>query len=75
MKKTFVTFGQDHAHRVNGETFDKDCVAVIETEHQNDGRAVAFELFGPKFCMEYGEEYWNHETQMKWFPRGYIKAN
>jgi hypothetical protein len=32
--KTYVTFGQDHAHAVNGKTFDKDCVAIIHSEHE-----------------------------------------
>lgn len=28
--KTYVTFGQAHVHRINGKTFDADCVACIE---------------------------------------------
>ena len=27
--KTYVTFGQDHIHRVNGQLLDKDCVAIV----------------------------------------------
>jgi len=74
MHKTYVTFGQDHTHRVNNETIDKDCVAVIKSEGPYEGREIAFELFGPKFCFEYPERYWK-EDRMKYFPRGYIKVN
>ena len=35
--KTYVTFGFDHAHAINGKTFDKDCVAVIESESAENG--------------------------------------
>jgi hypothetical protein len=71
--KTFVTFGQTHAHHVNGETFDHNCVAVIESEGPVEGRTKAFELFGCEFCFEYPEKYWDEE-KLKYFPRGYINA-
>jgi hypothetical protein len=66
--KTFVTFGQGHTHRVNGKTFDCDCIAVVDGD-----RAKVFEIFGPKFCFEYPEENWD-EGKMKFFPRGYIEV-
>ena len=69
--KTYITFGSAHTHRVNGKTLDKDCVAVIESPSHQEGRAKAFELFGPKFCFETPEEYWD-EDKMRFFPRGYI---
>jgi len=65
--KTFVTFGQDHIHEVNGKTIDKDCVAVVYGD-----RDKVFEIFGPKFCFEYPEDRWDDE-KMKYFPRGYIE--
>lgn len=72
--KTYVTFGQNHTHSVNGETIDKDCVAVITSENAGTGRALAFEMFGPKFCMEYPEKYFNSDM-MQHFPRGLIMVN
>jgi len=71
--KTYITFGQDHAHSVNGKTFDKDCVAVIEADDAAQGRAKAFEYFGKKWCFEYPEAFWTHE--MSYYPRGYINVN
>lgn len=66
--KTYVTFGQEHVHRVNGKTLDKDCVAVV-----NGNREKVFELFGQKFCFEYPEDLWDKE-KMKYFPRGYVEV-
>jgi hypothetical protein len=72
--KTYITFGQDHTHRVNNQTFDKNCVAVIESDNAVTGRAKAFELFGHEWSMEYPEKYWDDKS-LEWFPRGCIKAN
>jgi len=71
--KTYITFGYNHIHEINGVVFDKDCVAVIQTpgDDNSAGRIKAFEMFGPKFCFEYPEQYWN-EDKLKYFPRGYI---
>jgi hypothetical protein len=51
--KTYVTFGHSHMHRINGNIFDKDCVAVVSGD-----RKKVFELFGDKFCFEYPEDHW-----------------
>jgi len=71
MAKTYVTFGGDHTHRINGFTIDCDCVAVIECEDAADGRKKAFELFDRKFCFEYHEGLFDNES-MKFFPRGFV---
>lgn len=68
-KVTFVTFGQDHRHVIDGKVFDKDCVAVVK-----GGREKVFELFGRKFCFEYPESHWD-DSKMRFFPRGCIEAN
>lgn len=72
--KTYVTFGQIHTHSINGKTFDKDCVAVIECKDAKEGRERAFEYFDSKFCFEYPEDSFNHDD-MKYYPRGLINVN
>jgi hypothetical protein len=67
--KTYVTFGQVHVHSINGKTFDKDCVAVV-----NGNRDKVFEIFGGVFCFEYPEDTWNEE-EIKYYPRGYITVD
>ncbi len=71
--KTYITFGQDHRHVINGVIYDRDCVAVIESENEKTGREKAFELFGNKFCFEYPERYFKTDNMMH-FPRGLIKV-
>jgi len=71
MPKHYVTFGQVHTHRINGVTFDADCVARFEVESTQQGHERAFEMFGPKFCFEYSEEEFPHEA-MHFYPRGFI---
>lgn len=72
--KTYVTFGQEHTHRVNGKLFDKDCVAVIEARDMTEGRQLAFDYFGPKFCFTYNEAGFQR-VDMEYFPRGFIEVN
>lgn len=72
--KTYVTFGQDHAHAINDKTFDKDCVAIINCDSKAHGRTLAFEYFGLQFCMEYSEVYWTKD-KLRFYPRGYIEVN
>ena len=71
--KTYVTFGQTHTHSINGRTFDKDCVAVIESNSASEGRKKAFDTFGPKFCFEYSEDEFDFDS-MRYFPRGLIEV-
>lgn len=73
MPKTYVTFGFDHKHIIGDQVFDKDCVAVIDHDENEDGRSLAFEYFGKRFCFEYPEKYFDHDA-MSYFPRGFIEV-
>lgn len=66
--KTYVTFGQDHWHKVNGKIFNCDCVAVV-----NGDREKVFELFGPAFSFEFREGIWD-DGLMHLYPQGYIEV-
>jgi hypothetical protein len=68
--KVYITFGQIHVHSVNGKTFDKNCVAVIECSSYSDGREKAFGYFLDKWHNCYEDE-----PEMFWFPRGLIEVN
>ena len=57
--KTYVTFGFDHKHVIDEKEIDKDCVAVISCADAAEGRKIAFELFGRKFCFEYPEDHFD----------------
>lgn len=71
MPKTYVSFGQQHVHKVCGHILDRDCIARIEAKTVGEGRAKVFKYFGPKFCFEYHEDEFNMDN-MKYFPRGFI---
>ena len=75
--KTYVTFGQDHTHEINGTTFDRDCVGIIHGSSATEGRELAFKYFNDKFCNTYGKEHFdkNRERWERLFPRGYIEVN
>jgi len=68
MAKYYFTFGQGHAHRVNGKTFDCDSVVEIEAESLNDARDKMVAAFGDKWSHCYGE----YQPTMNYFPRGII---
>lgn len=70
--KHYVTFGQAHAHRVQGKTLDCDTVAVYEAASWEEGREKAFDLFGDKFFTNYHGDEWNEAEMLPYFPRGYV---
>lgn len=75
MERFIVTFGQQHTHRVNNITFDKDSVAVIKAENHNEARNIAFDLFQNRFMTSYDESIFDKENLIKYFPRGKMEAN
>jgi len=72
MNKYYITFGQNHAHSVNGKTFDKDCVAEIKAETSWEAHKQAMDIFDKKFhnCHEESEL----ERVIQYYPRGIIKV-
>lgn len=71
--KTFITFGQGHAHRHGNVTLDCNIVAVIERPTEKEARDRAFELWGDKWAFSYPEHRFGPEQQ-KFFPRGTIEV-
>ncbi len=72
-QNTYITFGFDHIHVIDGVLFDRNSVAVIENVTPAEGREKAFQLFGPKFCFEYPEKHFPFDSLEKFYPRGLIK--
>ena len=64
MPKTYITFGQEHVHNINGKTFDKDCVAEVNLPEE-EARAI----FMPKFCFSYTDL---DAVNLEYYPRGII---
>lgn len=70
--KLYVTFGSVHNHIIDGVYFNHNCVAEIECKDYYDGRRIAFEVFGPKFCTTYTEE--EIQDSLHYYPKGIIKV-
>jgi hypothetical protein len=66
MPTAYFTFGQSHAHRVNGKTFDCDSVVKITSE---DPRQTMWDHFGAKWAMQYDDV----PPNMHYYPRGIIE--
>lgn len=66
MKTFYFTFGQTHVHSVNGFTYDKDIVVVINSESEIEARKIMFDHFGEKWGFCY-----IRKPNMDFFPRGF----
>jgi hypothetical protein len=64
----YFTFGQNHLHRVNGKTFDCDCVVKISAENAKACRDKMFDVFGRRWSMQYDDM--PQEMLDKYYPRG-----
>ena len=73
MNNYFISFGQIHAHRVNGKTFDCDCLACIKAEDMESARQLAFDYFEGRWFTCYPED--QIEDILHYFPRGIINVN
>jgi hypothetical protein len=67
MKTSWFTSGQQHSHRLDSVTLDRDTIVRITDE---DPRAKMFELFGDKWSMEY-----SYCPTMEFFPGGCYDIN
>lgn len=75
MNRYIITFGQQHAHRVNGITFDKDSVAVVTADNEEEARAFAQDVFKNEYHSSYPEDVFDSSDKIKYFPRGKMEAN
>lgn len=69
MIKNYFTFGQNHIHRVNGKTFDADCVVEIEAETPEEARDKMFCYFGRKWAFQYDDL---EKVGLHYYSRGVI---
>lgn len=73
--KIYVTFGQVHTHSIDGKTFDKDCVAVIDCLDAEQGRRYAFTFFGNRFFTTHTDKEQMDKDVADFYHRGYIEVN
>ena len=68
MSKHYFSFGQDHTHRYEQTTLDCDSIVEITARDGSVARDKMFDLFGPKWSVQYTEETYREE----YFPRGVV---
>lgn len=66
--KFYVSFGQDHVHRVNGITLDKDILLEIEADDEGEARRRVWKTIGPEWHRVYTED----TIKLEYFPRGSV---
>lgn len=71
--RTYILFGNDHVHYINGKLFDKDCVGVISCTSHKEGRVIARKMFGTDFALVYTGSYFNSKEYNE-FHRGFISV-
>lgn len=69
---TYVLFRQAHYHRVNGKTFDSDCVAEIVHKPRESGVQLANHYFGNDYLRVINEAD-SHLISMSHYSRGVIE--
>lgn len=71
--KFYISFGQVHAHSIEGLTFDKDSLMLVEAGSEILARIGVNQLTGGKWCGIYSEE--QLPEAIHYFPRGVINAD
>ena len=74
MSRHYVTFGQEHTHRINGITLDCDTVACYDAINADAGRRLAFDTFGDKFFTDYHGDKFPMED-LHYFPKGIVNID
>lgn len=73
MKRTYMTFGQVHAHSINGKTVDKDCVALFHNDEETARKYMRVHC-GNKYFTTYDGETWDQiqHDHIDYYPRGIV---
>lgn len=66
--KFYISFGQGHAHRVDGITYDCDSLYMVEAPSELAARQEVFSVFGNKWSSIYPAA--ELPNLLHYFPRG-----
>lgn len=71
--KFYISFGQNHTHRINGHTYDCDSLMLVEALSEVEARLHVINLIGRKWAFMYPEG--DLTETLPYFPRGVINAD
>lgn len=72
MNNYYVTFGQEHTHRINNKTYDCDSVLLVQAENEISARIELNKMFSGKWSSIYTEEFYWKKEMNNYFPRGIL---
>lgn len=67
----YISFGQSHAHSIDGLTYDKDSLMCVEAPDEISARIGVNKLLNGIWCGIYTDL----DTVAHYFPRGVINAD
>ena len=69
--KFFISFGQGHAHRIDGFTYDCDSLMLVEAKDEMTARLGLNQLLKGKWSSLYHQL---SSDTLRYFPRGVINV-
>lgn len=75
MTNYYVTFGQEHTHRINNQTYDCDSILLVQAENVIIARIQLNKMFLGKWSSIYNEHSFRENNLLKYFPRGILNSN
>ena len=71
--KFYISFGQTHAHRIDGRTYDCDSLMLVEAPGELVARIGLNQLLAGKWCGLYQEA--ELPDMLRYYRRGVINAD
>lgn len=72
MTNYYVTFGQEHTHRLNNQTYDCDSILLVQAVNELTAREELNRMFEGKWSSIYTEEMYEKNDLGSYFPRGIL---
>jgi hypothetical protein len=73
MTNFYISFGQVHAHSINGRTYDKDSLMLVQADNEINARLYVNAITGGKWSSLYWEE--ELVDFIGYFPRGVLNRD
>lgn len=71
--KFYISFGQAHAHSINGQTFDKDSLMLVHADNEINARLYVNSITGRRWSSIYRFE--ELAEMLPYYPRGVVNSD
>ncbi len=71
MSTFYISFGQDHVHKIDGVTLDCDILLKVVAPSEGEARERVFAAIGKRWFTSYTEDTVDFEH----FPRGFVEIS